>query len=162
MYIYDQRISRKIQKILTIPRWCFFCGSFLLFMFRVCNAVLSVHCRLVVTCWEWYNLLVLLYVMLSCVLSLFNVVSWVRCGTWLYRFLIFAFFLILMHFNTYKPSVLLWNIGKQCRTRSDAAHHDVWSGSTLFLTECTFKIWMELNYTDQQPLNLEWIRPKMG
>ena len=35
-------------------------------MFRVCHAFLSVHCRLVVTCWERVNLLALLYVMLSC------------------------------------------------------------------------------------------------
>ena len=29
---------------------------------------------------------------LNCVLSLSHMVSWVKCGTWLYRFLIFAFF----------------------------------------------------------------------
>ena len=39
------------------------------------------------------DLLALWYVMFSCVLSLSHMVSWVRCGTWLYRFLIFAFFL---------------------------------------------------------------------
>ena len=32
------------------------------------------------------------FVMLICILSLSHVVSWVRCGTWLYRFLIFATF----------------------------------------------------------------------
>ena len=46
----------------------------------VCQA-LSVHCTLVVTCWERANLLALLYVMFSCVLSLSHVVSWVKCGT---------------------------------------------------------------------------------
>ena len=66
-------------------------------VFRVCHAVMSVHCSLVVTCWERADLLALLYV-LSCVLSLSHVVSWVRCGTWLYRFLIFAFFLTLLSF----------------------------------------------------------------
>ena len=35
----------------------------------------------------------LLFVMFNCVLSLSHVVYWVRCGTWLYRFLIFATFL---------------------------------------------------------------------
>ena len=35
----------------------------------------------------------LLFVMFKCVLSLSHVVSWVRCGTCLYRFLIFAAFL---------------------------------------------------------------------
>ena len=44
---------------------------FLLFMFRVCHAFLSVHCSLVVTCWERANLLALLYVMLSCVFVTF-------------------------------------------------------------------------------------------
>ena len=48
---------------LTLSTWCFFCGSFLLFMFRVCHAVFSVHCSLVVTCWERASLLALLYVM---------------------------------------------------------------------------------------------------
>ena len=40
-------------------------ASFLLFMFRVCHAFLSVHCRLVVTCWERAGLIDLLCVMLS-------------------------------------------------------------------------------------------------
>ena len=46
-----------------------------------------------VTCWERADLLALLFVIFSCVLSLFHTLSWVRCKTWLYRFLIFAFFL---------------------------------------------------------------------
>ena len=64
--------------------------SCLLFIFRVCHAFLSVHCSLVVTCWERAVLLALLYVMYYCVVSFSLAVSWVRCGTWLYRFLIFA------------------------------------------------------------------------
>ena len=45
-------LGRKVTKtnkpsikgiLLTVPMWCFFCGSFLLFMFRVCHAFLSVH-----------------------------------------------------------------------------------------------------------------------
>ena len=43
--------------------------AFLLFMFRVCRAVLSVHCSLVVTCLER----ALLYVMFSCVVFHFPV-----------------------------------------------------------------------------------------
>ena len=39
---------------------CFFCGSFLLVMFCVCHAFLSVHCSLVVTCWERAGLMALL------------------------------------------------------------------------------------------------------
>ena len=64
----------------------------LLFVFRVCHAVLSVPCGLVVSCWERANLLALLCVMFSCVLSL-SLVSWVRCGICLYLFLIIAIFL---------------------------------------------------------------------
>ena len=40
-------------------------------MFQVCHAFLSVHCSLVVTCWERANLLALLYVMFSCVFATF-------------------------------------------------------------------------------------------
>ena len=40
-------------------------------MFRVCHVVLSVHCSLVVTCWERDDLLALVYVMFYCVFSLF-------------------------------------------------------------------------------------------
>ena len=54
-----------------VPRWCFFCGSVLLFMFRVCHAFLSVHCSLVVTCWERANLLVFLCVVFYCVFVTF-------------------------------------------------------------------------------------------
>ena len=39
----------------------------MLVMVRVCHVVLSVHCSLVVTCWERANLLTLLFVMFSCV-----------------------------------------------------------------------------------------------
>ena len=40
---------------------------FLLFMFRVCHAVLSVHCSLVVICWERANIMAHFYVMFFCV-----------------------------------------------------------------------------------------------
>ena len=43
------------------------------YLFRVCHAFLSVHCSLVVTCWERANLFTLVFVMLSCVLSLSHV-----------------------------------------------------------------------------------------
>ena len=73
--------------LLTVPRRCFLCGSFLLFLFCVCHAFLSVHCSLVVICWERANLLALLYVMFYCVFVTF------LCGVlgqvW-YQFLIFA------------------------------------------------------------------------
>ena len=59
-----QALRRK--KILTAPRCCFFCGSFLLFVFCVCHNVLSVTCIPVVSCWEKTHLLALLYVIFSC------------------------------------------------------------------------------------------------
>ena len=42
--------------------------TILLFMFRVCLVFLSVHCNLVVTCWERTEFLVVLYVMFYCVM----------------------------------------------------------------------------------------------
>ena len=48
-----------------------FCGSFLLFVFHVCHAVLSVPSGLVVTCWERADLLALLCVVFSCVFVTF-------------------------------------------------------------------------------------------
>ena len=69
--------------LLTVPRYCLLCGSFLLFNVHVCHcyAVYPVSCCLVVTCWEMTDLLALLCVMLSCVLSLSHTVSRLRCGT---------------------------------------------------------------------------------
>ena len=58
------------------------------------SCLVSVHCCLVVTCWERADLLALVCDVLTVFLSLFHVVSWVRCGTLLYRFLIFAALLI--------------------------------------------------------------------
>ena len=53
---------------LTVPRWCFFCGSFLLLVFSVSVILsLSVPSSIVVTCWERADLLALLYVMFYCV-----------------------------------------------------------------------------------------------
>ena len=42
----------------------------MLLMFRVCHAFLTVHCSLVVTCWERAGLVALLYVILFVFLSL--------------------------------------------------------------------------------------------
>ena len=72
-----------------------FCGSFLLFMFRLCHVFLSVYYSLVVTCWEKADLLALLYVMFYCVFVTFpcDVMGQVWCL--MYRFQIVAFFLTL-------------------------------------------------------------------
>ena len=65
--------------------FCFFC---LVFAMSLCA---SVYMCLVVTCWERADLLSL--VCGVCEFVTFPLVSWVRCVTWLYRFLIFAPFL---------------------------------------------------------------------
>ena len=54
----------------------------------------SVYMCFVVTCWERADLLALVYGVF-CEFVTFPLVSWVRCGTWLYRFLIFAILLTL-------------------------------------------------------------------
>ena len=45
------------------------------------HAFVSVHCCLVVTCWERADLLALVYDVKLCFLSLSHVVSLVKCGT---------------------------------------------------------------------------------
>ena len=78
--------------LLTIPRRCFLCGSFMLFLSCFCYMLswASVYWCLVVTCWERADLS---FVKSNCEVVTFPLVSWVRCGAWLYRFLIFALFL---------------------------------------------------------------------
>ena len=66
----------------------------MLFMSCVCHAFASFYCCSVVGLTAW-----LLFVMFNCVLSLSHVVFWVRCSTWLYRFLIFAIILTYIHFT---------------------------------------------------------------
>ena len=70
--MWERRLDLKFYVfLLTIPWRCFFCGSFLLLMLRVCHAILSsIYCSLVVTCLERADLLALLYVVIYCVLSL--------------------------------------------------------------------------------------------
>ena len=45
--------------LLTVPRRCFFCESFMLFLSCVSHAFAPVHCCLVVTYWERADLLAL-------------------------------------------------------------------------------------------------------
>ena len=68
----------------------------------------SFYCCLVVTCWERADLLALVCDVLlwDCYFPYFEIVtfplvSWVRCGTWLYRFLIFARFRTLTKYTEY-------------------------------------------------------------
>ena len=81
--MWERRLDLKVYVFLLTIRWrCFFCGSFLLLMFCVCHAILSsIYCSLVGTCLERADLLALLYVVIYCVLSLPDGVSWVKCGT---------------------------------------------------------------------------------
>ena len=84
--------------LLTVPRRCFFCGSFMILFCLVFAVSLcaSVYMCLVVTYWERADLLALVCGV-YCEFVTFPLVSWVRCGTWLYRFLIFAPLLTLIH-----------------------------------------------------------------
>ena len=76
----------------------FFCGSFVLYMSCVCHALTSVHCCLVVTWRERPDLLALFCVVYCDFVTL---VSWDRCVTWLYRFLILAVFLTFFHLGVH-------------------------------------------------------------
>ena len=108
-YVGKETWLKSISILLTIPWRCFFCGSFWLLMFRVCHAILSsIYVSLVVTYWERADLLALLYVTFYCVLSLSDGVSWVKCGTWVYRFLIFASFLTLRNESKIILCFKLW------------------------------------------------------
>ena len=58
------KTSSKSIFLLTVPRRCFFCGSFLLVIIHVgvCCAVVSVSCSLVVACWERADLLTAVFI----------------------------------------------------------------------------------------------------
>ena len=82
---------------MTVLRRYFFCGSFM-FLFCLVFAMslcASVYMCFVVTCWERADLLALVCGV-CCEFVTFPLVSWVRCDTWLYRFLIFAPLLTLL------------------------------------------------------------------
>ena len=84
--------------LLTVPRRCFFSGLVMLFLSCfVMLSCMSVCWCLVVTCWEWADLLTLVGDVVT-----FPLVSWVRCDAWLYRFLIFALFLTFIA-STIRP-----------------------------------------------------------
>ena len=83
--------------LITVPRRYFFCGSFLFFV-CVCLVFLMLSRLFIAALWSpagkgltsW-----LLLVIFIVFLLLYHVVYWVRCGTRLYWFLIFAVFLTL-------------------------------------------------------------------
>ena len=78
--------------LLAVPGRYFFCGSFV-FLFCLVFAVslcASVCVCFVVACWGGGAGLLARVCGVYCEFVTFPLVSWVRCGTWLYRFLIFA------------------------------------------------------------------------
>ena len=79
--------------LLTVPRRYFFCGSivFLCLVFLMLSHLFFAALRS--PAWKGLTSWLLL-VMFIVVLLLSHVVSWFRCGTWLYRFLIFAVLLL--------------------------------------------------------------------
>ena len=112
---FTWRLARSIRNVgwrnetgfsplLTVPRRYFFYGSFVLFISCVFHAFPSVHCCIVVTCWEGLTSW-LLFVTFNCVVFVTfpwgTCVPWVRCGTWLYRFLNFAAFLTFKWVHTF-------------------------------------------------------------
>ena len=76
-------VKSSSEFLLTVPRRCFYCGSFLLFMIPVCLRYidLSVSCSLVIICWGRTDLLAFMYVMFPFVWSRYYMVSWVGCST---------------------------------------------------------------------------------
>ena len=80
MHLCKPRVLSPLRSICVIYVLCLSC-------FRVCSLLPCGH--LLGKGWPLGSRLLCLFVFLS----LSHVVSWVRCGTWLYRFLIFATFL---------------------------------------------------------------------
>ena len=78
--------------LLTLPRRYFVCGSFVF----VCLLFLMLSRLFIAALWSPTGIGLtsqLLSVMFIVFLLLYHLVSWVRCGAWLYRYLIFAVFL---------------------------------------------------------------------
>ena len=65
-------------------------------MFRVCHASVSIHCRLVVTCWEMANLLAVVLCFVNFTCGFLDQVCIVSILIFAFlRFLIFVFLLTL-------------------------------------------------------------------
>ena len=80
----------------------------------------SVYMCFVVTCWERADLLALVCGV-YCESVTFPLVSWVRCGTWLYRFLIFAPLLTSKWCSVSSLTLIEYSSDKQ-RLWSDCAY----------------------------------------
>ena len=86
------------EHILVSVLWCILCVQRIAFLRTYWTRV---YMCFVVTCWERADLLALVCGV-CCEFVTFPLVSWVRCGTWLYPFLIFAPLLTLMEAFIYK------------------------------------------------------------
>ena len=101
------------------------------FLFCVCYAFVRVYLCFVVTCWERADLLAL--VCGVCEFVTFPLVSWVRCGTWLYWFLIVAPLL------TMQNDIVLKKLNFDLlTTRVGEGGLRAWSGSKQFNTLIIF------------------------
>ena len=82
--------------LLTVPIQYFLCGS----MCFLCLVFLMLSRLFVATLWSpaGKGLISWLLLVKFIVFLLLFLVSWVRCGHWLYRFLIFAIFLTFFYF----------------------------------------------------------------
>ena len=81
--------------LLTVPRWYFFCGSFVLFM----SCVVMLSHLFIAALWtpEEKGLTSLrLFVKFIVILLPSHLLSWDRCGTLLYQFLILAALLSML------------------------------------------------------------------
>ena len=80
------------------------------------------------------------HVLLLVLLSLSHVVSWVRCGTWLYQFLIFALFLTFTNecyiiilcsiWNLFRPTCWIHNYGCQHSCIEEYRHFNIFKVSS--------------------------------
>ena len=84
---------------------CFFS---VLCLLPLCSSVYMCH---VVTCWERADLFWLSFLVSNCEFVTFPLVSWVKCGTGLHRFLIFAPLLTSIGMCVRFGPVLLANCG---------------------------------------------------
>ena len=108
----------------------------------VCHAFASVHCCLVVTWRERAGLLAFVCeVYYDFVTS--HLVSWDRCGTWLYRFLILAVFLNLVDSSVAYRRTIRWLRGSMELIASYVQKVNHWeslkpSCYCLFVVFCCF------------------------
>ena len=105
----------------------------------------SIYMCFVVTCWERADLLAVVCGV-CCEFVTFPLVSWVRCGTWLYRFLIFAPLLILIK-NAFQ-CLKLPTIHQQfvATTQYERATYCLWVTTSLNVALC---ILFEISLTEK-------------